>query len=425
VTRFIEARLRAVVLGTYLLSAVLTGVSVLVRADLVTSIVPVPSFLAVAVLSVGFLLPLFYTYLIRLRKYLAPAVMVGVWVVVVLAPPKVTKLHEHGRGTDQGDCVIVGVERLTHGQWPYDVTRMWSGNPLSCGPNWLVLHAPLILVASYPIAMAVLFTASATVVAALRGWQFTSVFITLVGLSPGFWVSFVDGNDFVTFGMCVVAVIVLAESTSRWARVVGAVLSVLVAHFRVPFVLLPAVALINRRSPRILAITTRNAVIASAVSVAVFVGFYLWEPQRMVSEGPLHVLGKFSSMLGVTLNTGVLALAFVGVSILLAALVSRLPSQVNVLFYCVALLIPVSLLSLVSSVKSGSTLTHAFEFWEGLSWLTALVCISAFVLTGQLQETKELGPSRPADVTTKHIDPQTSRSTIEPTGHGLTVEKDR
>jgi hypothetical protein len=358
---------------------VLSGVSVLAKADLITSIVPLPAAIVVALLAVAIFLPLCFVPLSKVSRFVAPAVLLGVWAVVLVVQPKVAALHKHGRGTDQGDCVIVGSSRLLHGQWPYDRALMWSHNPMSCGPTWLAVHTPFVVTIGYPVTMAVLLTIGATVVTALRGWRFASVFVTLIGLSPGFWLAYANGNDFVSFGLGVVVVLVLAGSDSRVLRVLAALLSIAVAHARAPFVLLPAFTLTDRRSPAYMKIL---AAAAAVVSVLLFLAYYLWFPVKMIEDGPLHVLGKFSSMLGIAVAPAIFAAAYLMLSIGLAALIARFPAQVKMLILSTLILVPLALLSLVTGLRSSvGGFMHGIELWEGVSWLTPLVCISAYVLT--------------------------------------------
>ncbi|MGB8405377.1 MAG: hypothetical protein WCE30_15050 [Mycobacterium sp.] len=377
--RLTASRVGATVTAIYLLSAVLTGVSVLSKADLITSIVPLPSTAVVALLAIAVLLPLGFVPLTKVSRFVAPAVLLGVWAVVLVVQPKVSALHKQGRGTDQGDCVIVGSSRLLHGQWPYDKALIWSHNPMSCGPTWLALHAPFVATIGYPVTMAIFLTIAATLVTVLRGWRFASVFVTLIGLSPGFWLAYANGNDFVSFGLGVVVVLVLAGSDKRALRVLGAVLSIAVGQARALFVLLPAFALADRRSPGYMKIL---AAVATVVSVLLLLVYYVWSPAKMVTDGPLHILGKFSSMLGVAVPPVVVAVAFVALSIGLAVLVARFPADVKTLIFSTLILVPLALLSLVTGLRSSAGgFVRAIELWEGVSWLTPLVCISAYTLT--------------------------------------------
>lgn len=116
----------------------------------------------------------------------------------------------------------------------------------------------------------------------------------------------------------------------------------------------------------------------------------------MVSEGPLHILGKLTSMLDVDVNSGLLAGAFILVSTVFAVAFSRLPSPINVLFYCAALLIPFALLSLITILSSVSNPWHAVGLWEGVGWLTPVVCVSAFVLAIQLVQ-RDVPDTEPTD----------------------------
>lgn len=388
--RFTTPRAGLAVIVVYLSSAVLTGVSVLTKAELITSIVPVPTAIVVALLAAAIFLPLCFLPLAKVSRFVAPAVLLGVWGVVLVVQPKVAALHKQGRGTDQGDCVIIGSGRLLHGEWPYDRALIWSHNPMSCGPSWLALHAPFVVTIGYPVTMAVLLTVAAAIVTALRGWRFASVFVTLIGLSPGFWLAYANGNDFVSFGLGVVVVLVLAGSDKRALRLLAGVLSIAVAHARAPFVVLPAFALSDRRSP---ATVKFLAAAATVVSVLLFAAFDLWSPAKMMTDGPLHILGKFSSMLGVTLSPVIFAVAFLALSIGLAVLIGRFPPQVKTLIFSALVLVPLALLSLVTGLRSGGGgIIEVIERWEGVSWLTPLVCISAYVLADDRRFTKPAPP---------------------------------
>ena len=391
----VDRRVVAITRWIYVVSAVLTGAAVVSKANLISSVIPVPAVLIALLVAVASLVPIFFTRILRHARLVAPVVVIGVWVVAVgIQPGLLTRLHDKGRGTDQGDCIAIGASRLVHGEWPYARELMWSKNPMSCGPGWLGLHSPFDAINGYPTAMAMLFTIGIAVVFFVYDYSTAARFVTLMGIAPGFWLSYANGNDFVTFGVLVVAVVALMASPLRIVRMLGVFTAVLVSQFRAPFVLLPAVSL-RRVHPDVVGRQRLVPLCAATVSVLVFAVFYVWDADAMVSDGPLHILEKFIEMIGLSGGGPVVAILFVAAVAVVAALASRFEEPFGTLIYCSAFLIPLSLASLISSLASAASVTGLLERWEGVSWLTSLVCIAAGVLVLH-RRAEPLGPRQPA-----------------------------
>ncbi|MBU9762717.1 hypothetical protein FR943_02465 [Mycobacterium sp. TNTM28] len=354
----------------YLGSALLTGLAVLGKAPLVAGVVPVPAGLVYVLCAASCLVPLLYRKFLSVARYLAVPIVLAVWLVAVVVQSRLlSHFHSEGRGTDQGDCVSVGVGQLLHGSWPYDRALMWSHNPMSCGPGWLAAHVPSALI-GYPATMAVLFTCAVAVVYRLHGSDVTAKFLVLLAITPGFWLSYANGNDFVTFGVIVVAVSALTVTdrpVHRWLAVAGAVV---VSQFRLPFVLLPA------------AMRVRWQVPACLVSIGLYGVFAWWRPDAMFRDGPFHVLEKSADLAGVPGGRLVTVVLFVVVTVAIAMVALRFPARYSALVYITLALVPLAAAGLVAAIREQHGVIDVLGHWEGVSWLTAVVAVAAGLMGG-------------------------------------------
>ena len=347
----------------YLVSAILTGLAVFGKAPLIADIVPVGGGVVYAACALSCLAPLLYRQFRKVARLLAIPIVVTVWLVALVVQSRLLEhLHSQGRGTDQGDCITVGITQLLHGSWPFDRDLMWSHNPMSCGPGWLVTHVPAAVI-GYPATMAALFTGAVLPVYLKRGREAAANFVVLLALTPGFWLSYANGNDFVTFGVIVVAVSVL---TNRWLSGLGALV---LSQFRLPFVLLPAVLRTRRWKPL--------AALTSAVSVVIYVGFLWWSPGLMMTDGPLHVLDKSTNLLGLPGGRVTATVVFVVATVVVTAIALRFSARYSALVYLILTLAPLAVASLATTIHEQHGVIDILGHWEGVSWLTAIAAVSA------------------------------------------------
>lgn len=360
----------------YVTSAVLTGLAVLGKAPLIGEILPASTGIIYGLCGVSCLVPLLYRQFLKVSRFLLAPIVAAVWLTALVVQSRLLDhLHSQGRGTDQGDCITVGAEQLFQGAWPYDRDLMWSHNPLSCGPGWLVAHAPS-LVIGYPATMAGLFTCAVLVVYLVNGLERAANFVVLLAITPGFWLSYANGNDFITFGVLVVAVSALATSNRRvhgWLATAGAVV---LSQFRLPFVLLPATIPLDspgvrERGRRLL------AVIACLVSVGLYGVFTWWKPDLMLSDGPLHVLEKSMNLVGFPGGRITVVVVFMLLTAVIAAIALRFHAHYSALAYITLTLVPLSVAGLITTIKNHHGVIDILGHWEGVSWLTAVVAVAA------------------------------------------------
>jgi hypothetical protein len=133
---------RLFALAVYLLCVCGTGLAILAKAATFSATKDRPfllvgiGFVVVAMLCAPFAIRFGRRYIV----YVSSLVLIGIIVFLTIIAPRFAALHEAGRGTDQGDCVVIAASRLASGLWPYDSIHMWSHNPMSCGPAWVVFQ---------------------------------------------------------------------------------------------------------------------------------------------------------------------------------------------------------------------------------------------------------------------------------------------
>lgn len=362
----------------YVVSAIFTGLAVVGKAPLIGEIVPLPPGVIYVLCGVSCLIPLLYKQFLKVSHFLAIPIVAAVWLTaVVLQSRLLSHLHSQGRGTDQGDCITVGIERLLHRSWPYDRDLMWSHNPMSCGPGWLATHAPTVII-GYPATMAMLFTCAVVVVYLVHGFKSAANFVVLLAITPGFWLAYANGNDFVTFGVCVAAVSALATVNGRMQRGLAAVGAVVLSQFRLPFVLLPAaIPLDAPRSREDRRLAGPLTAFACLMSIGLYGVFAWWRPDLMVSDGPFHVLEKSMNLVGFPGGRVAVIVAFMILTVVIATIARRFPARYSALAYITLTLVPLSVASLITTIQTQRSVIDILGHWEGVSWLTAVVAVAA------------------------------------------------
>jgi hypothetical protein len=389
----------------YVGSAVLTGVAVLGKAPLIGSVVPVSTGVIYVVCAVSCLGPLLYRRFLRMARVLAVPIVVAVWFTALVVQSRLLDhLHSQGRGTDQGDCISVGAARLLHGSWPYERALMWSHNPLSCGPGWLMAHAPSAVV-GYPATMAALFTCAVAGVYLIHGSDTAAKFVVLLAITPGFWLAYANGDDFVTFGVMVVAVSALVATDGRRQRWLATAGAIVLSQFRLPFVLLPAAIPLDSPRPSEQGRRTRSlAAVATLVSVGLYGAFTWWRPDAMFRDGPFHLLEKSVNLIGLPGGRVPVYVAFLIVTAVVSAIAGRVHARYSALAYLVLTLVPLSVASLCETIATHHGAIDILGHWEGVSWLTAVVAVAAGLMSG-------VGPAHSA-----HRDGAFQRADREPRG---------
>jgi hypothetical protein len=311
--------------------------------------------------------------LLRRAGAVALPLLLGFCAVALVFQPMIQDHRDLERGTDQDDCILVGIQRLHAGRWPYDASSMWSQNPMSCGPGWIALHSPAELW-GYPATMDAVWLGTIATAAWIRGRRFAAELVVLIAGIPGVWLAFANGTDFATFALVLTALALACESRHRVVRAAALALSVPVSQFRFPLFTAPAL-FVDATRPR-------RAVLAVVAGLAGWAAFAAWDLGSLVHDGPLNVVRKASGGTDGPIAASLALAAMVLVALAAVAFSPRLARPRRLFVYCTALLAPMVCTSLVSAVLTPSPLT-ALGMWEGTSWLTALVVMAAFLLLSE------------------------------------------
>jgi hypothetical protein len=84
------------------------------------------------------------------KKYLYVLSILALTVIVLYGYPIADSLKLHGKGSDQDDCVILGVENLLKAQNPYS-SRTYHNNPCSTGMGVLIAYIPFVYIGFYEL----------------------------------------------------------------------------------------------------------------------------------------------------------------------------------------------------------------------------------------------------------------------------------
>lgn len=311
-----------------------------------------------------------YQHLVLVSLFVA----LVVWVVYPLAD----ELKLQMRGSDQDDCVILGVNQLLQLSNPY-VLKTYLGNPCSTGPGLLFLYAPFVAAGAYPLGAVFAMTLALGTMrfAGMESYS-VGVFLTLMVASIFTQEMLVVGSDLFALGC---GFLVLCFCLTRFIKdrnlpglFAMAVLAGLLASSRINFLFLgPLVAgfvILHWRSGGIVFLLV-------TACVALGPGFYLYISDPEVFA-PLHLLGKSEILLpGVFLVCGLIAsIALMALSVIL---VRRSIANVPLAFF-LSLLPSLAALSLGDLARRGWQLAQ----WEGANYLMPIIPLACALIASAI-----------------------------------------
>ncbi|TCT06695.1 hypothetical protein [Aquabacter spiritensis] len=224
-----------------------------------------------------------------------------------------------GLGSDNDDGLITGAQSLVRTGNSYAM-RLYTGNPISAGPGWILLVAPLSLTGLYGL-LTPLAIAAAAFAARTGGtsWGAINLALALLFSSLAAWHMTVTGLDYIPLMLLLVAVTLgLAEARSPAVLVVLTLALGLLGTARIVFLYWPvlvAFALVPVRGWKV-AISVGLA----ATAFALVLDLWSWATAPGFFP-PLHVLGKgqgYAAASGYLFPAGTIALCAVTGALMLA-----------------------------------------------------------------------------------------------------------
>ncbi len=359
----------------YISVAVLSGLGLIGKMSLLRELLPLPARALELIIAIGLALPLLWPVAIRFRKIVSVAFLVALVGVFLGIFPRVERMHSQRRGTDQPDCIIAASQSLMTAQWPYERAKIWSQNPLSCGPGWVALQAPAVLVAGYRWNLILCWAFAVAAIIGAVGWSSASALLSLLALSPGLWLAAANGSDFLTFGIAITA-LYLASEKFRTVKFVNIVLLALVAQFRFPTMLVPA--FLCKKIGR------KGVIWASALALGCQLIFLFWNAKGFIDDGPLHLFYKLTNSSALSTNPWVVSVeVIVPLMVAILAVVvfeQRTPWRWDLLAFFGVVFVAPAVLDLVTKYHLYGSMQKAWGFWEGDLWICGCLPLAAAML---------------------------------------------
>ena len=283
-------------------------------------------------------------------------------------------LKSQMRGSDQDDCVIIGVKQLASLLHPY-VKTSYLGNPCSTGLGIILLYFPFVLFNIYFLASISLAYLCVYVIGRFKGTYTASVFLILQFSSLFSMELLVVGSDLIFLGFGLVLLIfqtinlVLKKNTNNifWLAVFAGLLSSSRINFLVIAPIISIFIFIHWRKGGLLFgfFSISTAIIPSSIVYFIdpskFSPFHLLEKSNLLLQGGLKEVTIFLSFL-----------AFLFSCNLIKKSIRLLPIS---LFLC---LLP----SLLSLSFSDLLLRKVnFATWEGANFLDPIIPLSFAILS--------------------------------------------
>ena len=373
-----------VFLFIFLLVGCGSGIGLLGKLPLLKVVLPLPSLILSAGCVILLCLPLFWRVAIRYRWLVSLAFAVLFTFVSLVIFPKTTQLHASGHGSDQATCVIVAAKQLTAFKWPYNVQLMWSHNAMSCGAGWVLLQAVPIHFVGYGLTQLLFCFGSIAVIWKTAGERVALMLLAMITLCPGVWLSAANGADFLSFGIVLAAIVVVATQGTQSATqaLLFNVVAVLVYQFRTPIVVMPG--LLRKRLH-----WARSAGIA-LLAITMQIAFFLWDPFDYVVSGPMHLIRKaFGSTIFLDKPHLLIVVVVASTLCLLAVTlwIGRMaePTPASLGFLMLFLGIP-AFINLAQRLHQQLPLRDRLGSWEGGPWLSACIPLAALAVLQDEQQ---------------------------------------
>jgi len=358
---------------------ILSGVGLLGKVKLLDQVVHFPAPLSTCLIVAGLAMPLLWRFLLRYRFAIAILSGAGLLIATLVVYPRVVALHAVGHGSDQADCIIAGSQRMTSLLWPYKRSLMWSGNPMSCGPGWIMLQSAFTRWMGYRFDLLLLWAGSLFCIDRAIGRERAIALVALLALCPGVWQCAANGSDFLTFGI-VIAAFLLLTTRSRLNRPLLVAIAALIFQFRAP---IPAMAGFLRRSAG-----RGAAIFAGLLAIFTQLAFLVWNPLDYIRDGPLHVIHKalgISPPIGRVGEAIVLVTAALIAGLCLCLWIGKLAGTLEgSLGYLVLIFAIPAITDIFSKFREYSALIPALGNWEGGPWMTACLPLAAVLIAVDL-----------------------------------------
>jgi hypothetical protein len=97
----------------------------------------------------------------------------------------------------------------------------------------------------------------------------------------------------------------------------------------------------------------------------------------MLSDGPFHVLEKSMNLVGFPGGRIAVMVVFMIMTAVVATIALRFHARYSALAYITLTLVPLSIASLITTIRAHHSVIDVLGHWEGVSWLTAVVGVAA------------------------------------------------
>ena len=214
--------------------------------------------------------------------------------VCLLAAADLARYHVHDHGPRAGTAAPALTEparELLHGRDPY-LARLSDGAPISPGPGWILLLAPLTLAGGVSLVTPLALLACAGLIGSTSPAG-AGVFLLLAMAQPAFVAASFGATDLFAIPIFFAVLCLLTErfSAGDAAMVLLAVPAAAFATSRVPMVGLVLVLGVGlyRRRRRAGILFTATALLLSGLCHALF---YLWARHDGIAYQPMHLFGR-------------------------------------------------------------------------------------------------------------------------------------
>jgi len=375
-------------ISAYVFFAILSGIELLGKLDLIADLTHIPRAIVTAVVLVSILAPLSSSLLMRFASLFGPLTFIGLIVCFLVVFPRVQDLHHIGRGSDQADSIIVTGASLLKGEWPYQRDKLWTHNPPSAGPGWVALHAPFVRAFGYGATLGIFWTAFLAAFVRQKGWRRANEYMTLLGFCPGVWLAASNGSDWLTFGGAVVSIFILSTA-DKAGGVAISVLNGLICQFRVTTLILPLLANRGRIGT--------FGLLSFFIGIFCYAGFLVWNFTGFVADGPIAIFEKafgFSLMVLPRITFLLATLAVIAATIVTAMVVARSWGGVGatVVYLAITTTVP-AILNLQQHVTSQGFIA-GLGTWEGCMWLLGFIPLLALLLINDFANGNEAAAAR-------------------------------
>lgn len=299
---------------------------------------------------------IFLDLLLKRKGLITISIFCFLLISIIKIYPIADGLKENLRGSDQDNCVIVGVESILNGDNPL-VNKSYYGNPCSPGIGLILIYTPLVLTIGYELSPILILV---FLMIYLRKNENSILFLSFFGSNLLLYELLVVGSDFVFIGLSFLISLLLIEKHNKSFKFFIPIYCFLIilSTSRLPLIILPFSVVFYYYK-----ISQLNFILFSSLIILLIVGIHLPFISNYNEFTFTHLIDKGNNLLS---NFDKV---FIIVSTFTFLLYGKL-KNVGLLNYSLLIISPLLVITSFADLRNRG---FKIDEWEGANYISLIL----------------------------------------------------